>query len=555
MDIRALFLFFTLFCISLAPVQGFLITSFCPDTYLSGEADEFFVISGTGSTEGLSITDKEGTLTFPPGTILSGDTTVARQATAFNSVYGKNPDFELFDTDPQVPEIFKSGNFRMANTGDELIIHLPNGTIREVSWPEAVIPREGQVHYLSENIWDPRPLFIGQSDFNSQWIDDVCGTVFVSPDCSSEVLKSTINEAQKELLINVYTFTGAGIASWVNEKSLSGVQTSLLLEGGPVGGISSEEKAVVSYLTANGSLVYAMQSTENTHARYRYDHAKYLCIDNTSVLVTSENFGDHGFPPEGESGNRGWGVRLDNGELTSYFRTVFEEDSEGGDIISLSFSNSGLKPVFSDNNFIPTFSPLSFSDAQVRPVLAPDNSFLIAETIGTAKTSIVIEQAYIKNWSSGANPYLEAAINASRRGVDVRILLDSTYYNLEGEQDNDEMVEYINHIATAEYLPLQARIVRFEADDPIAIHNKGMIIDTETVLIGSINWNENAPLFNREVAVLLRHPDVGAYFTKVFDYDWNAGRGTMAPKPDWVKITVACGVIVLLSLLYLVRRR
>jgi len=68
-------------------------------------------------------------------------------------------------------------------------------------------------------------------------------------------------------------FTGAGIASLVNERALTGVQTTILLEGGPVGGISSEEKAVVSYLTTNGSLVYAMQSTDQAHARYRYDHA------------------------------------------------------------------------------------------------------------------------------------------------------------------------------------------------------------------------------------------------------------------------------------------
>ena len=555
MKVRALFLLCIIFCFAIAPVQGFLITSFCPDTYLSGEDDEFFVISGTGSAEGLSVTDKEGTLYFPSGTMLSGETNVARRAIAFYSVHGKNPDFELFDTDPKVPEILRRGNFRMANTADELITHLPDGTVIEVSWPEIVTPREGQVHYFSEKIWDPRPLIIGQSDFDSWWVDNVSGTVFVSPDCSSEVLKSTIDEAQKELLINVYTFTGAGIASLVNERALTGVQTTILLEGGPVGGISSEEKAVVSYLTTNGSLVYAMQSTDQAHARYRYDHAKYLCVDNTSVLVTSENFGDHGFPPEGESGNRGWGVRLDNQEITSYFRTVFEEDNKGGDIISLSFSDVEAEPISSDAEFVPTFAPLPFSDAQVRPVLAPENSFLIPATINTAKTSIVIEQAYIKNWSSGTNPYLEAAINASRRGVDVRILLDATYYNLEGDQDNDEMVEYINRVATAEILPLQARIVRFEAEDPIKIHNKGMIIDTETVLIGSINWNENSPLFNREVAVLLRHPGVGAYFTKVFDYDWNAGRSMIPPGPDGVKIAVGCGVIVLLSLLYLMRRR
>ncbi|MBL7117436.1 MAG: hypothetical protein ISS94_01440 [Candidatus Syntrophoarchaeum sp.] len=49
-----------------------------------------------------------------------------------------------------------------------------------------------------------------------------------------------------------------------------------------------------------------------------------------------------------------------------------------------------------------------------------------------AKNSVYVEQLYIyKNWGSYAdqkpNPFLEAVINASRRGCEVKILLNPTY--------------------------------------------------------------------------------------------------------------------------------
>ena len=42
-----------------------------------------------------------------------------------------------------------------------------------------------------------------------------------------------------------------------------------------------------------------MVSSKTEHAPYRYDHAKYVIIDNNSLLLTSENFKNSGLPPEG----------------------------------------------------------------------------------------------------------------------------------------------------------------------------------------------------------------------------------------------------------------
>jgi phosphatidylserine/phosphatidylglycerophosphate/cardiolipin synthase-like enzyme len=52
------------------------------------------------------------------------------------------------------------------------------------------------------------------------------------------------------------------------------------------------------------------------------------------------------------------------------------------------------------------------------------------------------------------------------------------------------------------------------------LHNKGMIIDNSTVLISSINWNEQSIRKNREAGLLITNEDVAHYYASVFLSDW-----------------------------------
>jgi len=87
------------------------------------------------------------------------------------------------------------------------------------------------------------------------------------------------------------------------------------------------------------------------------------------------------------------------------------------------------------------------------------------------------------------------------------------------------MAAYINTLAERENLPLEARLIAFESNGPVKIHNKGVIIDGEKVLVSSINWNENSPSFNREAGVIIEHAGAGQYYTAVFEDDWSVSVG------------------------------
>ena len=112
--------------------------------------------------------------------------------------------------------------------------------------------------------------------------------------------------------------------------------------------------------------------------------------------------------------------------------------------------------------------------------------------------------------------YLQEAIAAARRGVKVRILLSDAYLDPKDPKDNTNTVLYLTQLARRENLDLQARIFRHDLAALEKIHNKGVIVDGRKVLVTSINWSQNSPANNREVGLLLDHPDLGAYYTHIF---------------------------------------
>ena len=73
--------------------------------------------------------DHEGMYVFPPGAVISpgGVIVIANSAVAFKNIHHFNPDFELSDSDPEVPDLEKyiawaKGSINLSNLGDEIIL-------------------------------------------------------------------------------------------------------------------------------------------------------------------------------------------------------------------------------------------------------------------------------------------------------------------------------------------------------------------------------------------------------------------------------------------------
>jgi phosphatidylserine/phosphatidylglycerophosphate/cardiolipin synthase-like enzyme len=297
----------------------------------------------------------------------------------------------------------------------------------------------------------------------------------------------------------------------------------------------------------------------NIHDRYTFNHAKYAVIDGRTVLIMSENWKETGFPTDNTRGNRGTGIIIRDESVSEYFMELFTQDYslDNPDIIEFDETDPkyGIKDVSfdpeysgSDDNssneriiswdYQPRFQKENFDGpADITPVISPDHSLLksnsILELLGNAEKHIYIEQLQCyRTWKndedSQPNLYLEALLDAARRGCDVHILLDSSYIDhTTGENGNENVVNYINSIAEEEGLvsKLEARLINLEdkagRNKLLKIHNKGIIVDGRSIYIGSMNWGYGGPIKNREVGVIISHSGIARYFENVFNFDWN----------------------------------
>ncbi|MDR2854731.1 MAG: phospholipase D-like domain-containing protein [Methanomicrobiales archaeon] len=525
-----------------------IIVEFCPDTYLSDEPDEYFVLALKDPLTQYSITDGEGTLTFPVGASMQGKSTVtiAYEGARFFEVHGYYPDFEVKGSS-YVPDMVQKGTFRLANKGDEITVLSGNQVLDTVQWPGDVTRREGQVHYRDvDGTWDPRILMLGGTRLSSASFSSVSGVAFVSPDSSRAELLRAITEAKKSLLLNAYEISDQEVAEALCTAHTNGVSVRVLVEGGPVGGISSEGHSVLNRLNQCGTEVKQVGGGQ-VHSPYRFNHAKYLTVDNRCVLVTSENIGVHGFPELGTNGNRGWGVYLCHSKLASYMSEIFLEDFTNPASVPIIPSYRQTPPQASEKNdevrtYHPVFLRFSFMGAEVIPVVAPDTSYELVSLIDRATKTIDIEQAYISQTKGEWTELMHHVFDAARRGVSIRILLDSYWFNVVGTSDNDEIVDQIRRIAYDEGLSLEAKLVDLRATNLMKIHNKGVIVDGSEVFVSSINWNENSPSFNREVGMIIKSTEVAGYFTEVFESDWNPRSQSLSLSLDLAEVPNSRGI-------------
>jgi hypothetical protein len=223
------------------------------------------------------------------------------------------------------------------------------------------------------------------------------------------------------------------------------------------------------------------------------------------------------------------------------YRDVVELKDSPSDAYGLPYRDKDFKPNLTTKRGLyedPVKVTYVAEKMDLELVLAPDTSLnentSIIGMMRRAKTELLLEQNSIRRrWggredSRATTPDLpfEAVVEAARRGVKVRVLLDGTWYNIQGDEDrdNDDTVETLNRLARDEGLDVSAKIINLESTHLKKIHAKGIIVDGQEVFVGSINWTENSFKGNREVGVIVGHEQVADYYRDLFLRDWADSR-------------------------------
>ncbi|MBI5001743.1 MAG: lamin tail domain-containing protein [Euryarchaeota archaeon] len=536
-----------------AKISSALITEV---SYDPGKGSEYVKVVSNSTKPlnlyGWAIADDSGVLAFPRNATLSpGEAlTMAENATRFNISFGRLPDITWGNM-----TTIEAG-FRLANAGDEVFLLDPWGAKVDAyaygdsnyqgeGWLGEPVPvlRPGKVSMRaidcgkyadtdSARDWDKTPVSAPIFGNNTSVAFTAANlTYYAFPDAGFQAVESLIYEARSSISLNVYELSSP-LAAAALARAAGRVGIRVLSEGKPVSGLVGSSVECFDAITeAGGSVRLAINDT------FDYNHAKYMVIDNRTLFLSTENWGASGLPAAGMSGNRGWAVAVRDANLSSYFMRVFESDWNSS--IPWNASRGSVKISSEETPLMskrarPLFPPMNSTEsARVTPVLAPDNA-LSQETIlgmlGGARRMIMVEEFYVHaKWGSSAyggasetNPFVDALVAAARRGCEVRVLLDSTYYNVESgdKNDNDDAVRYLNTLAALEGLKIQAKLVQLEAHDFVKIHAKGVIVDESSVLVSSINWNRNSVMDNREAGLIVESGEAARYFARVFEYDW-----------------------------------
>jgi len=466
-----------------------------PDPVAGGDEGEFVVLDVPDGTDigQYALTDGDSTAGIP-NTTARGRVTVST---------APNRTREL--TDRSVVGL--DGHLALANGGERIRLQQGNETVDAVRYTDAV---EGEIGVVNGSVIRWRPL--GASD--RPVVRAAGGEVraFALPDAPAAPLRS-IRDADERVFLAGYTLSSDRVADALIAAQRRGATVRVLLEGEPVGSRTAAEASTLDRLTDAGVSVRVLTGPR---VRYRYHHAKYAVADDRAVVLT-ENW-----KPAGTGGNssRGWGVVTSQPRVVTGLNRTFHADAGWQDTERWQEYRKGRQFEQGEpaTGSYPThYSPKSVTVQRTDLLVTPDNAQReLVGTIDDADDSIAVIQPTIGDWDS---PLLRALRRAASRGVEVRLLLSDAWYVRE---ENEQTAQRFREWADRNDAPLTAKVSdpdgRYEK-----IHAKGAVIDDERVVVGSLNWNEQAATENREVVLVLHGSDAADYFGAVFDADWDAG--------------------------------
>jgi cardiolipin synthase A/B len=138
-------------------------------------------------------------------------------------------------------------------------------------------------------------------------------------------------------------------------------------------------------------------------------------------------------------------------------------------------------------------------------VLPDDSAKPLLEAIANAAKSIRIKMFLFSDPS-----LLQAVITAQHRGVDVRIMLNPE--RRDGEKENDNSRKTLT----------DAGVHVIDSNPHFDLtHEKSMVIDDETAIVQSLNWETKNLTVTRDYAIVTSHKHEVEEIAQCFDADWN----------------------------------
>ena len=375
----------------------------------------------------------------------------------------------------------------------------------------------------------------------------------VGPDAGWPVLKPFLEATRENLSVAMYDFNADYIAkTFIDSVRSNGLAVTLTWDDG----MTEPEKEIRVKLRSSlgtaldGWIVRCgggrrFASAYHEKVAVRDSSAFWLSSGNWS-LRSQPNIDPIAVPAQARGmygkGNREWHVIIEDGPLAKLFEDYIRHDRDGskkekqqgdGSVVLSEEDSLRLPDLFVpiDQFAAPVelsvpepVAPRAFRPSQgsikVQPLLTPDNYLgHIEKLLEAARSSIYLQYSYITYSDALADRGFTNLLRrlgdlSYRPGLDLRIIVGS------GDATNK-----IRKLAQAGF---RESVFRVQSN----VHNKGIIVDGETVLVSSANWSGDGVLRNRDAGLIIHDREIATYYQTVFLDDWdNRARTTLGDDP------------------------
>jgi phosphatidylserine/phosphatidylglycerophosphate/cardiolipin synthase-like enzyme len=391
-------------------------------------------------------------------------------------------------------------------------------------------------------------------------------TTAVSPGGLTTLTKF-LSATRSSLVVGMYDFTSAEILGTF-KTVLAPSKTLQLVLDDPAPNETRDQtdwqtvQDLKQTLGTRLHMAWALTRSDHFAAQWSFPyayHIKVIVRDNEVVWLSSGNLNnsnepDLDHPPTTE--DRDWHVIIEDSGLARTFiayldfdyRTALANQFPNQPEIEKAIEDARAKRATQTNPPQPRTAknaataatqprdPKIFKNLsmKVTPLLTPDKvpggqegQYItnIINLIKGAQKSIYIELQYIEASKGDGSPYDLLLQNLAKQIAakkDVKLIVSARYAEKWGEKMKDQGVD------------LTANIHTFPN-----VHNKGFLIDGETVVVSSQNFSPAGITDNRDAGVILENKQIAQYFGPIFDADWTASRplvvSARTPKPGKVK--------------------
>lgn len=375
-------------------------------------------------------------------------------------------------------------------------------------------------------------------------------TCHVSPDAGWRVLRRFLRDAGAEITLGMYDFTAPHIYRAVRrllrDSQVVWRQTLGARESLPrpedIDSTKADDKPEASIIKglalvapARFESAFARTGTGRTFASAY--HIKVAVRDGQATWLSSGNWQSSNQPVTDfldddtdrellREYNREWHLVVEHPGLAATFDTYLRHDLETARVEEEAAPFEPARPDL----LVPLDEPLEaeaaplplevfpperfeFDDGNpltIQPVLTPDNYLEVVLELLRERPR---ERLFFQNQS--LNPVLEPtpawaellgllATYSRDPSLDVRII----FRNIGPVRKKLESLQAAGFDMTR---------IRSQ----VGCHTKGIVIDSETLLLGSHNWTDQGVQVNRDASLLIRHQGIARYYERVFLHDWD----------------------------------